>query len=268
MKTKGIGIALIVAGVTLSGCAKINILKSLDVSVAEQNTGSSAGEQYITMTAKLDLGNAVFGELQIPVLDPQSGLIVGQLGLSTAPDGMQNVSLGVNASVVLHADRTLGSTLPNGRELPASLGASAGEILGFPILRHSRVYIGGDLQNRAFIGVALAVNALDDITNNVGASANVFFGQQFSPQVYGIAGLYGSPVPNRSGVAIFGRLNLQREPASGTITTLAAKAASSAKGLAGRISNQAISDSDVLSPRSERKVTDVFYGRPRVLRVR
>lgn len=266
MKT-GISSALfVVAAVALQGCGKTNILNTLDVKVTEQNQ-----DQYITLSAKLKLGNAIFDQLQIPVRDPRTGLEVGQLGLSTGTDGLATVSLGVNASVMLHADPSLGSTLPNGREVPVSLGAAPGELLAFPILNYSRVYIGGDLKSQAFIGVALAVKQLDGIASIGGTAANVFFGQQFSPTIYGLAGLYGSPNANQSGIAVFGRVTLQQQPTSSTILTMAAKAASSvresAKGLAGQISNQAVSDADRLHPRSERKVTNFFYGNRRVIKV-
>jgi hypothetical protein len=278
MKT-GINVLLcVVACGTLSACGKTNILKTIDLQVSEQNQ-----QQFVTLSAKMNLGNAVFDQLQVPIRDPQTGIEVGSLALNTGADGMQTVSLGVNASVALHADRTLGSTLPNGRELPVTLGAAAGEMLAFPILQYSRVYIGGDLKNKAYLGVALAVKQLDGVANLAGSAANVFFGLQVSPAVYGVAGIYGSPNANQSGIAVFARAQLQPAPASGgTVLTMASQAAAAARvnassgasaqkspaaGLAGQISDQATSDADELHPRSERKVTNFFYGNRRVIKV-
>lgn len=270
MKT-GISVLLcVVAGSTLSSCGKTNILKNIDVQV----TSPDQQEQFVTLSAKLHLGNAVFDRVQVPIRDPQTGIEVGSLALQTGADGLQTVSLGVNASVALHADRELGRTLPNGRELPVTLGAATGEILGFPVLQYSRVYIGGDLKNKAYLGVALAVKQLDGIANLAGAPANVFFGLQVNPAVYGVAGVYGSPDANQSGIAVFGRAQLQPVPSGSTVLTMAAQAASQSRaqkspaaGLAGQISDQAVSDADELHPRSERKVTNFFYGARRVIRV-
>lgn len=265
MKT---GIRLVLSMLVCSGlsaCAKSKILNTLEVKVTEQ-----AQQQYVSLSAKLNLGNAVLDQLQIPVRDPRTGLEVGSLGLDTAADGLQQVSLNLNASVMLHADPALGARLPNGRELPVTLGAAAGEVLGFPILQHSRVYIGGDLRQRAYIGIALAIKALDGVANLAGAPANIFFGMQVSPALYGVAGLYGSPSANESGIAVFGRLQLQGVPAP-SVLTMAREAASrvkeSAAGLAGAVSDQAMADADQLHPRSERKVTNIFYGQRRVLKV-
>lgn len=273
MKTAKLFVLALVS-LQLSACSKSNILKTIDVKVSEQNN-----DQFITLSANLNLGNAIFDQLQIPVRDPKTGLEVGYLGLQTGSDGSQQVSLGVNASVALHADPTLGMTLPNGRELPATLGVAAGEMLAFPILNYSRIYIGGDLKNRVFIGVALAVKALDGIANLAGMPANVFFGTQINSNLYGLAGLYGSTQANQSGIAVFGRLQLQPSgsPAAAAPIMLtsartegqsriAQPSSSVVSSLAAKISNQAV-DADELHPRSERKVTNFFYGTRRVIKI-
>ena len=261
MKTANL-LLLAMVSIQLSACSKSNILKTIDVKVAEQNN-----DQFITLSANLNLGNAVFDQLQIPIHDPKTGLEVGSLGLQTAANGSQQVSLGLNASVALHADPTLGATLPNGRELPATLGVASGEMLAFPILNYSRIYIGGDMKTRAFIGVALAVKALDGIANLAGMPANVFFGTQVNSNLYGLAGLYGSTAANQSGIAVFARLQLQpaSAPASAAPVQLTSAKASVSR-LATQISDQAV-DADTLHPRSERKVTNFFYGARRTIKI-
>ncbi|MBS1960161.1 MAG: hypothetical protein JST80_11860 [Bdellovibrionales bacterium] len=266
MKTANL-LLLAMVSIQLSACSKSNILKTLDVKVAERNN-----DQFITLSANLNLGNAVFDQLQIPIHDPKTGLEVGSLGLHAAADGSQQVLLGVNASVALHADPALGATLPNGREFPATLGVAAGEMLAFPILNYSRIYIGGDMKTRVFIGVALAVRALDGIANLAGMPANVFFGMQVNSNLYGVAGLYGSTQANQSGIAVFGRAQLQSAtPAAEAPIVLTSAKSSTAKkststGLASQISNQAV-DADTLHPRGERKVTNFFYGARRVIKI-
>lgn len=265
-------VSLVFAVAAFSSCgSNTNILNNIDVKVSQQNQDS-----FITLSAKLNLGNAVLDQIQIPIADPHTGLNVGYVGMSTDASGSQMIQIGVNASTMLHADPTLGATLPNGRELPASLGAAAGEILGFPILNYSRIYIGGDLKNKVYIGAALSIKGLDGITNVVGMPANVFFGMNVNANLFGLAGVYGSPVANQSGIAVFGRLQLQQAPSTSPgVITLAKSAAarvsnavsSAGSSLANSISSQGTNDSDNLAPRSERKLINVFHGRARTLRV-
>jgi hypothetical protein len=249
---------------SLSACSKTNILNSVEVKVSDV----AGGDQFITLGAKLNLGNAVLDSLQLPIRDPRTGVVVGNLGLQTGADGRQLVSLGVNASVALHADPLLGRTLPNGRELPLSLGAAPGEVLAFPILQHSRVYIGGDIKTRVIIGVAIGIKALDGVANVAGMPVNLFFGQQVSSQLYGLAGVYGSPVANQSGIAVFGRLQLTPTAASSAIPlALNSLSARSAVGVSAKVSDQATADTEELNARSEQRVTRIFYGgQRRVLR--
>jgi hypothetical protein len=250
----------------LSSCGKTNILKSVNLQVSDSGSGSSPGaDPYLTLTANLNLGNAVFDQLQVPVLDPRSGRPLGLLSLSALPDGSQQVSLGVSASAALNADPVLGLTLPNGRELPLSLGVRPGEMLAFPILNHSRIYIGGDLRERATLGVALAIRQLDGIANQAGMPLNLFFGMNVNPSLYGTAGLYGSPSPNQSGVAVLARLN-RAEPQ--TVVPLAlARSKVRVDSLAHQVSDQATSDTEAMDSRSERRVVRFFHGAPRKIRV-
>lgn len=259
--------SLCFASSLFSACGnQVNPLRTLNVQVADSGTGD---DPLLTLSAQLNLGNASLEQIEVPVVDPRSGRALGRLSLASLPQGGQQVTLALSASAALNADPALGRTLPNGRELPLSLGVRPGEMLAFPILNHSRIYIGGDLKERVFLGAALAIRALDGVANSAGMALNLFFGLNVNPSLYGVAGLYGSPVANQSGVAVFGRLNRSAmSPGVNPVADqkmLVSSAVVSAR--SARVSVPVAEVPDEMNSRSQRRVLRLFQGAPRVLKV-
>jgi hypothetical protein len=244
-------------GMNLVGCSQqTNFLQNIGLNVDEQG-----GANYVNLSAKVDLGNAVFDSLQIPVNDPRTGENVGKVQLNTASDGKAQITLSVNASTMLNADPSLGSMLPNGRPIPSAVGAAAGELLAFPILNHSRVYIGGDLKTHVIAGVALAIQGLDNVMGQVGAPANLFFAKTING-VSGVAGVYGSPVANESGIAVFAKYTMPTQSISNRSAVKVAVKASRPKNqnTAESTLNQGLDDGD------QSRLYNYFYGKKRHLR--
>ena len=186
---------------SLTACSKNSqFLKSMDLSVTEKNNTS-----FVNLSAEVDLGNISIDGLQIPILDPHTQTEVGSVSLSAATSGKELVTLSLDAASLLHGDASLGATLPNGRALPSSIGAQTGSVFAIPILNYSRVYIGGDLKSSIVVGVALAVQALDNVTGSVGLNSNIFFSQAFNSSLTGVAGIYASGTAHQNGIAVFGR---------------------------------------------------------------
>ena len=185
---------------SLTACSGKTILNSLNLGVSTVNQ-----ETDLELSAVVNLGNISLEEIQIPVLDPKSGMKLGMIGLSTTPSGSQRISLVMNASSILHADASLGMALPNGRPLPSSLGLGTSGALGLSVLNSSRVYIGGDLKTKLILGIALTLPALDSVTHPIPINSNVFFRHSFTPELAGVAGVFASPEPHQSGIAIFGQ---------------------------------------------------------------
>jgi len=193
-------VSLILMSNTLAACSNNQFLKSMTVNVSTQNQQS-----FVNLSTELDLGNAVLDQVKIPVFDPRSQMQLGQISMGASSSGKQLITVSIDASSILHADPILGSTLPNGRALPGALGLKSGEVLAIPVLDHSRVYIGGDLKTSVVVGAAFSIPGLDGVMNAIPVASNIFFAQAFNSNLTGVAGIFGSQLPNQSGIAVFAR---------------------------------------------------------------
>ena len=188
---------------SLSACSQSGnvALKTVDLS-----TSQVGAETYINMDAVIAMGSLKFPMVEIPVVNPTNMQILGQMSLSNLPDGTNRlmVSIDYNAATNGHLDPKLGLTLPNQRELPLSLGIDPGTaMIGIPILDHSRIYIGGDLNKNIYIGAAIAVSSFDSVLGQIPFPLNIFYGFPFSNQISGYAGLFTGTQAGQNGVGIF-----------------------------------------------------------------
>jgi hypothetical protein len=251
---------MMVLGVSLTACgSQTNFLQTVGLNISQENQVS-----YVNLSAKVDLGNAVLDGLQIPINDPRTGIEVGKLQLSTASDGKSVITLSVDANVALHADPTLGAVLPNGRPVPSALGVAHGELLAFPILENSRVYIGGDLKTHIIAGVALAIKGLDSIMGKVGTNANIFFVKKVG-EINGVAGVYGSTDANQSGFAVFAKYDI---PQTVAVQTMMLTSQSEAQSSVTSESASAVESqvNEGLSKKDQSRLYNYLYGKKRVLR--
>lgn len=183
------------------GSTSSQFLKNVSLAVSTQNNDS-----YLNLTSTFDLGgNVSLAEMDVTIVDPANQIPRGNVHFSQLPNGQGQITVGVNATLIAHADQALGQVLPNGKPLPLALGAHAGDVLGVKILEHSTVYLGGDTKTTAYAGVALGIVGFDQVMNQLQTAANVFFMGNFSNNVLGVGGIYGSSTPNESGIAIFGK---------------------------------------------------------------
>ena len=197
--------SLTVVALTLTACGgnstSNEFLKSVNLSVSTQNNDS-----YLKLTSTFDLGsNVSLAEMSVSIIDPKTQQQRGTVQFAQLPNGQGQISVDVNASLAANADAALGQVLPNGKPIPLALGAHTGEVLGVKILDHSTVYLGGDTKTSAYAGVALGITGFDDVMSQLSTAANVFFMGNFTPNVLGVGGIYGSNVKNESGIAIFGK---------------------------------------------------------------
>jgi hypothetical protein len=249
-------VSLALIGTSLSACSNHSFLNAMDVAVTTQNN-----ENYLDLSAEVDLGNVSLDQIQIPILDPRTQANLGTIGFSTAPSGKQKITVGVNASAITRADSTLGMSLPNGRPLPGSIQSASGQLLGIPVLNQSRVYIGGDLKTQVVLGVALTLPGLDGVTRNIPVAANLFFQQAFNSQLTGVAGLYTSPGSSGSGIAVFARYTPAQPLILGKMNLAKVNMTAVTPPDSGnQIQNENLSGTD------QRKLLKYFYGKKRVLR--
>lgn len=243
-----------------SACSNSQFLKSMNVSV----TNDSGGASYVNLSSEVNLGNVYFDNITIPVNSPKTQEELGKITLGTAPSGRGLIMMSLNATTIAHGDAGLGSTLPNGRPLPARLGAN-NDITGIPVLKYSRAYLGGDLQSNIVIGVALAIRYLDGAAGNLPSPGNIFFSQTFNANLWGIGGVYASPDPNETGIAVFARYT-NTNPAQVESLRLASVmvAPLSVKGSTPKNKgNQMVNEN--MSSKATHNLMSYFYGEERVL---
>ncbi|MBS1960266.1 MAG: hypothetical protein JST80_12385 [Bdellovibrionales bacterium] len=208
--------------VMLSACGKdgkLN-LKNVDLS-----TKVVSGQTYLNLDAQIVIGNLKFPNVEVPILNPKTMQSFGQMALANQGDGTNKLYLSIDFEQASRLDPNLGFMLPNGRELPLSLGASNTALIGIPILQKSRLYVGGDLHGDLYFGVAIVITAFDNVMNQVDIPLNIFTGFPFSNSVTGVAGLFTSPMPAQNGLALF-----VKKAANGTTQTLTANETQSLQG--------------------------------------
>ena len=210
--------SLVVVGLTvlsLSACSPQSgapqFLKSTNVAINQQGTDS-----YVSFSASVNLGNAKFDNVTVGVNDPKTNVQVGSVMFSETTDSTGAaaglITLSVNASLITHADASIGNTLPNNSPLPLALAVQPGEVLAVPFLTHSRVYLGGDLKNKIIAGVAIGIKGLDSVMSQVGFPADIFYMLQFTKNIMGVGGIYGAPAVGENGIAVFGKFILNPAP--------------------------------------------------------
>jgi hypothetical protein len=192
------GLSLTALSLTACSSSLTSFLQNMDVSVTQQNNN-----EYVNLTAVVNLGNVSISGISIPIKDPKTGASLGAVTFGQNSAGQSTIGLSVDETTLSKGDAALGNTLPNGKALPFGLSTTYGDVLALPILTDSRVYLGGDLQSKIIVGVALGISALDGIESEVGGAANLFFSHSFSTSILGMGGIYGSTIPGESGIAVF-----------------------------------------------------------------
>ncbi len=190
---------------------------------AELSTRTQDQETWASLETIVKIGETRLPELLIPVVHPQTRLVLGELQTYPLADGTNSIAISVSLNQVAKLDSSLGLTLPNGREIPRSLGAEAGSLVGIPILERSRIYVGGGTKKDLFLGVALSIDQLDSVLGANPLALNAFFPVQFSPELSGLYGLFTAPRASNgsSGIAFFARRsNLQKPTESLRVSTI------------------------------------------------
>ena len=206
----GIGMLLSLSACSQNGAVS---LKNVDLS-----TSQVGAETYVNMEAIIAMGSLKFPTVEVPVFNPTNMQSLGQLSLQNLPDGTNRLAISIDYNAATHLDPTLGNTLPNQRELPLALGIdSSTTMIGIPILDHSRIYIGGDLNKNIYIGAAIAVSSFDGLLSQIPFPLNIFYGFPFSNQVSGYAGLFTGTQAGQNGLGIFVKKTAAPAPATGKV---------------------------------------------------
>lgn len=232
--------------VVLSACSGggRSFMKNLDIRVSAQGN-----ESFVTLASEFELGNVSLDAATYTIKDPKTQQQVGKIDFGQTQAGLGAITMEVNASLLVHADPDLGLTLPNGRPLPLALSIERGDSFGVPVNEHSRVYLGGSLQTTIFAGVAFAIKGLDQVMDQLSNPANVFYTFRPNDKIMGAGGIYGSPMPNQNGVAIFGAFSK-----NGGMLDL-------------EIDENEFNEFNEIDSGTQGKIINFFYGEPRKLEV-
>jgi hypothetical protein len=197
----------------LSACGKKG---DLQVTAVDISTTQVEQRTYLNFEALVKIGNLKFPNVEVPILNPATMTSFGQMALLSQADGTNKMMVSIDFETATRLNPVLGNSLPNGREIPISLGAQNTALVGIPILQNSRIYVGGDLRGTVFLGAAVAIPAFDNIMNQVSIPLNIFTAFPFSPTVTGVAGIFTSPSPGQNGLALF----VKKTPQTGTSSIL------------------------------------------------
>lgn len=187
-----------------SGCGK-----SGWVSDAKLRTYSQNSQIYGELDMQISLGGFVLGDLpQIPIPHPRNpGKFIGYVDVRPVLSDSKKSDLIVAVNLTEVAKIRGGSTsatLPNGTPLSNLIGGvDVSSILSFQLGgRSSRAYVSLDPANqKALIGVALVIPALDGVAGRLPIPIDLFPPFQLKNGARGVFGLFTSPSPNQSGFA-------------------------------------------------------------------
>lgn len=256
---KYITASAILASTALTACSGSNsgtqFLKSLNMSITQSGNAS-----YVNLTANVDLGSVQFNAVSIGVVDPKTGNPVGSVTFGDT-NGVGQIGVSVNADLFTHGDASIGNSLPNGSPLPTLLNLTPGQSLGIDLSGGTRIYVGGDLKSKVFLGVAVAIPGLNSATSGISFPANIFFSVPFGTTTTGVAGLYTSPTAADNGVAVFGEYVPAVTPplaAPATILNNPNFAQAKAKDYA---------DYENIGRHNQKKLMNFFYGKKHVVKV-
>ena len=173
-------------------------LKGVDVSTSE-----ISGKTYVNMEAIVLLGNLQFPNLDVSIPNPTNQQSLGQMSLQHLSDGSNRLDLSIDYTEATRLNSGLGATLPNGREIPSSLGVGTSVLIGIPILQQSKIYIGGDLQKDLFLGAAIAIPAFDSVLGSLKLPLNLFYTYPFSAEINAVGGIFSGSQAGQNGIALF-----------------------------------------------------------------
>lgn len=190
----------------MSACGKKG---DLQITAVDMSTSQIEQRTYLNFEALVKIGKLKFPNVEVPILNPATMTSFGQLALLRQADGTNKMMVSIDFETATRLNPVLGYSLPNGREIPLSLGAQNATLIGIPILENSRIYVGGDLRGEMFLGAAIAIPAFDNIMNQVSIPLNIFTAFPFSANVTGVAGIFTSPGPGQNGLALFVKKSAQ-----------------------------------------------------------
>lgn len=185
-------LVLLLSLITLVSCgsssSSMNILKNISVTPEVID-----GEQHISVTSDLGMGNVTLPSVTIPILS--SGRQVGSVGMQPTLAGTNELTIKINVTAVSNL-RYENASLPNGSVIPL-IGSN--EVIVIPVGNKGEIYL--SLTNGVYaIGAAIPFSSLDSLGRSTGGIS--IFPIFNNGDVIASAGLYLSQTSGQNGLAI------------------------------------------------------------------
>jgi hypothetical protein len=183
----------------LTSCGKNQGSNSI-VSNVSLGSYESEGEKHLEVLTEIDLGSITLPNISYPIIKAKDGRTVGALEIRSLLDGNNELAFDLNLASALGGALTQNSLLPNGNKIPVG-GLQNSQVYAYE-LKNSRstvylAYSGGV----TMLGLAINIDQLDKLGGNIG-SVN-FFPSFNKNGIEGLAGIYTSQTPGKSGLAFF-----------------------------------------------------------------
>ncbi len=180
-----------------TACGSGSIIQ--DVKVRAYTEGE---ELYGELKAQIQSGQLQIPSFTLPILDPRDpSQVLGSIGTRPVLGGGSELELDVNVSRAAKLQGADGRTLPNGIAIPIGVPGDV-PVVGLSAGSRSRVYLAFG-EGVAMLGVAVTIREFDGIVQKVPIPLNLFPKFKTKEGIEGVAGIFTSPVPGESGIAIF-----------------------------------------------------------------
>jgi len=196
---------------------------------AQFKTSQDAGGLFGELDLTLNTGSLLLPTFELPILNPRKpGAIYGSISMRDGLSLGTELGLKVNLTEVAKAEALDGSQLPNGKAIPVALGSV--KPIGFSVQDRSRVYLAFG-NGMSLVGTAIVIPAFDNISKYV-AGLDLFLPFQGTNGIRGVAGIFTSLEPSKSGIAVFVDVSsiLNQKPTSaGSLAAASVRSGSSSK---------------------------------------
>lgn len=150
---------------------------------------------WLSFSANLNLGSMSFGSISVPVLHPKGQTPIGQLELTSALGGVNQLKISVNVSELAGLNMTT-ATLPNGNMIPL---IANNQVISVNVGRGAKIYLAIS-ESVTAIGVAVPISAFDNIGSKL-PGLN-FFPIVNKGDVIGTAGIFTGQKSGQNGIAV------------------------------------------------------------------
>lgn len=157
---------------------------------------------WISLSAKLSMGNVLLPNAVIPILIPKDGREIGQVSLLGDASGANFLAIELNVTETARLDLAY-ARLPNGALIPLMQDR---QVIVVPLGKGAQLYI-SIVNKEAILGVAVPIKTFDSMGQKIGTG--VLMPVFASGGVIGSAGIFTSKTAGENGIALVADISAQ-----------------------------------------------------------